>query len=307
MRRISVIFALQAACACAYGQLFNVPFFGPDDDIFRQHLELMSRTEEQFRRMNIQRLPQSALAVRARCEPTTAVVGERCDLILELDIDRRVAFERLSPSGLPVGKDVPIEYDSWENMADLPSSTAGHVIKRMRLPMRFLSPFSREVPSLRIEGEVVDGARWPYAFERQFAPVRFEARPLPEEGRPANFSGAVGRQFEMKQMLDRDHVRPNDLITATYTLTFNGYCPSNICPNVEYPSKDFKVYKIKEEMRTNDRVVWKQDLVPLFFDLIDIFTCPRSGDQQIHFLFPECLYECFPGWFPDCFPEYFPG
>jgi hypothetical protein len=124
MRRISVIFALQAACACAYGQFFNVPFFGPDDDIFRQHLELMSRTEEQFRRMNIQRLPQSALAVRARCEPTTAVVGERCDLILELDIDRRVGFEK-SPqvSGVPSGKGIPIVYGSLENLADERSRT----------------------------------------------------------------------------------------------------------------------------------------------------------------------------------------
>ena len=67
---------------------------------------------------------------------------------------------------------------------------------------------------------------------------------------------------------------------------------------------------LRPVIRTGELVFFllhKQDLVPLFFDLIDIFTCPRSGDQQIHFLFPECLYECFPGWFPECFPEYFPG
>ena len=85
---------------------------------------------------------------------------------------------------------------------------------------------------------------------------------LPKDGRPADFSGAIGRRFSIKQTLDRDHVRPNDLVTATYTLDFDGYCPSNIFPNVENLSSEFKAYEPKETLRTSRRVVWTHTLVP---------------------------------------------
>ncbi len=267
MRRISVIFALLAVCTCVRGQI-SIQVLDPAG-MLRQHREEMARIQRQFRQMTVQPLPESALTVRARCEPATPVVGERCDLILELDIDRRVGFEK-SPqvSGVPSGKGIPIVYGSLENLADEKSDTAGHVVKRIRLPMRFLAPFSCEVPSLRIEGEVVAGGAWLYAFNRRFAPLRFEARPLPEEGRPANFSGAVGKNFSIKQSLNRDHVRLHkEFVTVTYTLEYDDHCPPQVFPDIGQFSKDFKVYPPKEVERTaNDgvnRVTWKQDLIPL--------------------------------------------
>ena len=51
-------------------------------------------------------------------------------------------------------------------------------------------------------------------------------------------------------------------MTATYALSFDGYCPSNACPNVESLSKEFKAYDPKEVERTGRRVVWTQTLVP---------------------------------------------
>ena len=270
MRRISVIYALLALCMCARGQV-GVQFLGPDD-ILRRHRELMAgfkEMDEQFRRMAIQPLPEAALTVRARCEPAKPVVGERCDLILELDIDRRVDFEK-SPqvSGVPAGKDVPVVYGSLENLPDEKSDTAGHVVKRIRLPMRFRAPYSCEVSSLRIEGEVVAGGAWLYSFNRRFAPLRFEARPLPEEGRPANYSGAVGKDFSIKQSLNRDHVRLHkEFVTVTYTLEYDDYCPFQVFPDIGRFSKDFKVYPPKEVERTanggTNRVTWTQDLIPL--------------------------------------------
>ena len=276
MRRISVLFALLLACTCAYGQ-YSIQFSSPDPgDILRQHRAQMDRIhrqmDEQFRRMMIQSLPASALSVRARCEPAEPVVGERCDLILELDIDRRVGFENPPQvSGMPEGGDVQVTYGPLENLEDKPSSTAGRVVKRLRCPMRFWAPVSLEVPSLRIRGEVADRTGQLYAFNRQFAPVRLEVRPPPEKDRPANFTGAVGRKFLLKQSLNRDHVRLNkEFVTVAYTLAFSdGYCPKNVFPDVGRFSKDFKVYPPKEAERKEDarsgmtRVTWKQDLIPL--------------------------------------------
>ncbi len=244
MRRGSFILVLLAACApCARGQW---PFSFP-------------RLQKGFREV-----PQFTVSATARCEPEKLVVGEQGAAILELDVDRKASLDQVQVSGLPEGENGSIVYGVLENLADGKSSIAGHVVKRIRIPVRFNEPISREV-SLSVEGmvgTVQGGSSFFRNFSVRLDPLRFDARPLPEHGRPANFSGAVGRRFEMKQKLDRDHVRPNDLVTATYTLTFNGHCPSNIYPNVEHLSKEFKAYEPKEIERTDRRVVWTQMLVP---------------------------------------------
>ena len=243
MRRVSVVFALLAVCAlCARGQW---PFSFPHQ-------------------RRIQEMPQFTVTAKVHAEPTKPVVGEPCAIILELDVDRKAALDQIRVGGLPEGKDDSIVYGSLENLADGKSDTAGHVVKRIRVPVRFQRPVTFEA-SLTVGG-MVGTVQGNSSFYRNFAlqldPLRFTVQPLPDHGRPANFSGAVGQRFEMKQKLDRDQVRPNDLVTATYTLTFNGYCPSNIFPNVEHLSKEFKAYEPKEVERTDRRVVWTQMLVP---------------------------------------------
>ena len=99
-------------------------------------------------------------------------------------------------------------------------------------------------------------------FGTRLPPFRIEVQALPEDKRPANFSGAVGTRFEMTQKLEPDHVRPGDLVTATYTLTHDGYCPSNVWPVVEHLPKTFKAYDPKEVSRAEGKVVWTQMLVP---------------------------------------------
>ena len=242
MRRVSVVLALLAACApCARGQWFSFPRAG-----------------------GLQEMPQFTVTAKAHGEPEKPVVGEPCAIILELDVDRRASLDQIRVGGLPEGKDGSIVYGAFENLADGASATAGHVVKRIRLPVRFQKPVPFEA-SLTVEG-MVGSVQGGSSFFRNFGlrldPFQIEAMPLPDHGRPANFSGAVGRRFEMKQTLDRDHVHPEDLVTATYTLTFNGYCPSNVYPNVEHLSKEFKAYEPKELERTDRRVVWTQVLKP---------------------------------------------
>ena len=242
MRRISVLCALLAACTCVCGQIIY------------------------------QQMPDFTISATVRCEPENPVVGEPCSIILECNVDRQASLDRIEVYGLPKVADGSIVYEALENLADEKSDTEGYVIKRMRMPVRFLKPVSfQAAPVLRgMVGVVKRGRGFTSSsyknFECRAGTLRFNVQPLPERGRPADFSGAVGRNFSIKQSLSRDHVRPNDLIKATYALEFNGYCPTNVFPVIENLPKGFTVYPPQEVERKEhlgrNRIVWTQDLVP---------------------------------------------
>ena len=206
---------------------------------------------------------------KARLEPSSVVVGQPCAILLELDVEKSVGVENLQVGGLPDADDGKVVYgEGFENLADGPSAKAGRVVKRLRLPVRFLAPVTQEV-AMAVQGMATvrrqqGGMSFSSSssFGTRLAPFRIEVQPLPEERRPANYSGAVGTRFEMTQKLEPDHVRPGDLVTATYVLTHDGYCPSNVWPAVERLAKEFKAYDPKEVSRTENKVVWTQVLVP---------------------------------------------
>lgn len=99
-------------------------------------------------------------------------------------------------------------------------------------------------------------------FRIALKPVRIVVKPLPAIGRPLDFSGAVGRRFDLQQTLTPDKVHPGDLVTAEYRLTFDGYCPSNAEVRVDNLSREFKAYDVKEAERDAKSVTWRQILVP---------------------------------------------
>lgn len=100
------------------------------------------------------------------------------------------------------------------------------------------------------------------SFRVEPKPLRVVVKPLPEKGRPLDWSGAVGRNFRITQKLTPDNVHPGDLVTAEYRLVFDGYCPSNAVPRVDNLSREFKVYAMKEMSRDANSVVWRQMVVP---------------------------------------------
>ncbi|MBN1291977.1 MAG: protein BatD [Candidatus Latescibacteria bacterium] len=51
--------------------------------------------------------------------------------------------------------------------------------------------------------------------------IKVNARPLPEKGKPANFSGAVGK-FDIAVSADKTDAKVGDVITVTITVTGNG-------------------------------------------------------------------------------------
>lgn len=94
-------------------------------------------------------------------------------------------------------------------------------------------------------------------------------RPLPMEGRPAEFSGAIGRSFKISERVSPSKVHPGDLVTVEYRLYFDGYCPSNASVRVSDVADRFKAYGVQEVSRSGNSVVWRQMLVPYTADAIN--------------------------------------
>ena len=77
----------------------------------------------------------------------------------------------------------------------------------------------------------------------QTASVSFEAKSLPEQGKPASFNGAVG-DYSFKASVDRDELSTNEAFTLTMTVSGNGNIELVNLPAPVFPP-DFEVYDPK--------------------------------------------------------------
>lgn len=197
------------------------------------------------------------IKAEARLEPAEAVVGVPCAFVFSFGTNSAVNIQRIA--GLP---DEEIDYlaEALEPYAD----------GSYRLPVRFLIPCTNKVLNLSISGmqTVERGSGTAFrssfssSFQKQLPPFTINVRPLPDHGRPQEFSGAVGTKFTLTQKLEPNQVHPGDLVTATYELKYEGYAPSNAWPCVEHLSKEFKAYEPKGVERTGNYIKWTQALVP---------------------------------------------
>lgn len=77
--------------------------------------------------------------------------------------------------------------------------------------------------------------------------VEIQVDPLP--AKPANFSGAVGKSFQISGKLNPEQVDANDATTLTLTVSGTGNMKLINCPDIEWP-KDFEVYDPKTKQST---------------------------------------------------------
>ncbi len=100
-------------------------------------------------------------------------------------------------------------------------------------------------------------------------PVEIDVLPLPEEGKPANYAGAVGN-FSITASVDKTQIKANEAISLK--VRANGVGNIKVLPNpsITLPS-DFEVYdpKISENLNhDNDQIsgskTWEYVIVPRF-------------------------------------------
>lgn len=121
------------------------------------------------------------------------------------------------------------------NLPDGKPSSPSNVVKRVSVPVRYDVPFKGTMNftvSGMVSGRQLVGSgrnRVNYTFSQSFSvetpPIRVEIRPLPSDGQPADFSGAIGSDFRLRQSVDRNRVETNDVVTVTYVLEYSGYMP----------------------------------------------------------------------------------
>ena len=99
-----------------------------------------------------------------------------------------------------------------------------------------------------------------YPAQRQLAPFTLHVLPLPEIGRPASFSNAIGT-FRLSGRLSQTNVHPGDIITLTLELAGQGWLNQAPLPTPA-ASPLFKSYPAKESLREPLRVMSEQVIIP---------------------------------------------
>lgn len=88
-----------------------------------------------------------------------------------------------------------------------------------------------------------------YDYHITSKPVKIHVKPLPETGKPADFSGAVG-DFKISASLDKDKLSTDDAATLTVTISGHGNINLIDAPKMDFPS-DFDSYDPKVTDKIN--------------------------------------------------------
>jgi len=88
-------------------------------------------------------------------------------------------------------------------------------------------------------------------IEMQSNPIKLNVKPLPIEGKPSGFSGAVG-QFNIQASIDNESLMVNDAVTIKLTISGNGNLELINTPEINWPP-DFETYepKITKNIKTS--------------------------------------------------------
>lgn len=189
--------------------------------------------------MTINGVRQEPVEIKAtlKMDKPSVRVGEEFRFVIAVEAPEgaRLGQMRFTPSET-VGMEV---LGNIETMAD----------GTYTVPVRYDVPFIGEV-AFRIDGMVSStvksgsaGRMSSFSFSRNFTTstdaFKLEIRPLPGDGRPEGFAGAVGAGFRLKVDCEPRRVETNDVVRVLTEISFSGYLP---------PGED-------EVERTNGRVV----------------------------------------------------
>ena len=106
------------------------------------------------------------------------------------------------------------------------------------------SKIGLRVPIAQADDDPFFGSSMMGDREVRSAPVTIQVRPLPIEGKPADFSGAVG-SFRMRAELLSKTPKTNESLTIRLTLEGTGNLKQVTSPTISFP-QDFEVYDPKE-------------------------------------------------------------
>jgi hypothetical protein len=107
-----------------------------------------------------------------------------------------------------------------------------------------------------------------FSAQKTLAPFALRIQPLPTDGRPGDFSGAVGL-FRLAGHLSQTAVHPGDIVTFTLELAGQGWLGTAFLPTPAFSSA-FKTYPAKETLREPLRLKTEQVLIPTTTNAVEI-------------------------------------
>jgi hypothetical protein len=131
-----------------------------------------------------------------------------------------------------------------------------HDVRRFRCSGRAAAPGTVEVRPVLI----VESLFWSRRYDVPVRPCSITVLPLPEENRPADFSGAVG-DFSFEARVSPSEPAVGDLITVTSRVSGGGYTDGMDPPRVR-DAAGFKAYDPRLVRQTAAESVYEQILVP---------------------------------------------
>lgn len=215
-----------------------------------------------------------------RFEPAAPVVGQPFQAIIEVTVTPGVELEGLEIGGLPDSSRA-----SFENLKRAGRKTqrdSGNAVDILRYTAdgHGIVPFAGAF-ACSLRGLAVERISAAFFSHTRSATVAFRTaaaelavRELPQMGRPADFSGAVGR-FTLSGSAEPLTVALGDLVTLWYTLSGSGWLAEAtlVTPDL---GPDFKTYPVQGSARNTNppRIVLSQVVIPLSTNAT-VITTPR--------------------------------
>ncbi len=220
--------------------------------------------------------------------PVKIYVNQPFEIHFELEITAGNEIENLRISDFPNNQDL-ITVGRLETVSRQRLSRDGRAVELLRYATtaRCHRPvehtFTPAVQCMLSERRNVGFfSHWQsHPLQKQLAPFTLRVLPLPKEGKPENFSGAMGL-FRLTGKLSQSTVRPGDIVTLSMELSGQGWLNNVAMPQPPI-SPLFKSYPTKETSRSDMRVTSEQVIIPQSTNAIEVaaatfnFFNPSSG------------------------------
>ncbi|MGN0855250.1 MAG: BatD family protein [Kiritimatiellia bacterium] len=191
-------------------------------DEMDRHMQMMQQQMQQLMRTRPrEELPPFRPMVSLATDKADVRVGEPFAFILAIEHPKGYTVE---VTQLEFSEEYGLVSENrLERLGRGTPSNPSNVVDRLSLKARFDVPIKAAM-TVRLRGTAWRGA-FGQGYTAVSGPLDFEVKPLPTDNQPAEFAGAVGSGFSLRQQADRTCVATNDVVVLRRTLNYEGVMP----------------------------------------------------------------------------------